>query len=112
MMVGGLDGVKVRVWRERFLRFDDSGMTISEFCSAEGVSKSSYYAWRRKVGQPTGDRGVAAGGKLFEPVTIAFGAVKIRLPDGTLIEVPCESAIALRTIVGQLVCKPPEVARC
>jgi hypothetical protein len=110
-MVGRLDGVKVRVWRERFLRFDDSGMRISEFCSAEGVSKSSFHAWRRKMGR-SGDRKAAAGGKLFEPVTIAFGAVTIRLPDGTLIEVPCESAIALRTIVGQLVCKPPEVARC
>ena len=110
-MVGGLDGVKVRVWRERLLRFDESGMRISDFCSAEGVSKSSFYAWRRKMGR-AGDRRAAVSKRLFEPVTIALGAVKIRLPDGTLIEVPCESANALRTIVGQLICKEPEVARC
>ena len=110
-MVSGLDGVKVRVWRERLLRFDDSGMTISEFCSAEGVSKSSFYAWRQKMGR-AGDCGAAVSERLFEPVTIALGAVKIRLPDGTLIEVPSESENALRCVVGQLVGKHGEVARC
>lgn len=35
------------VWRERLIRFQDSGLTIKAFCELEGVSVSSCQAWER-----------------------------------------------------------------
>ena len=127
MGLGG-DAAKVRVWRERFLRFDDGGRTIAEFCEAEGISTASFYAWRRKLAtqrqttqgrspqrkkkrQKKRPRKKLAGRGVFEPLTIAAAVVVVRLPDGILIEVPANSEGALRTIVGQLV-RDVEAARC
>ena len=97
-------------------------MKVEEFCLAEGVSKSSFYNWRRKLGLPRrpssptrqGQKTQQAGGRsVFEPVTIAAAAmVVIRLPGGTLIEVPTSSEQALRVIVGQLVHANIEADRC
>ena len=119
-MAGDSDGAKCRLWRERFERFDDGGVSVAEYCGAEGVSQSSFYHWRRKLApskrppspsrQPTKKM---AGHSVFEPVTIATAAmVVIRLPNGTLIEVPAHSEQALRAIVGQLVPADVETERC
>ena len=43
------DPLKRQQWRERFERFEQSGLTISAFCEAEGVSMNSFYRWRRKL---------------------------------------------------------------
>ena len=133
-MARGCDAAKARVWRERFLRFNDGGMTIAEFCGDEGVSTASFYAWRRKLAtlhqatqhQTTRDRSPqrkkkrqkkrpkekVAGRGAFEPLTIAAAAVVIRLPGGILIEVPANSEHALRAIVGQLMRADVEAAPC
>ena len=127
-MARGCDAAKVRLWRGRFERFDDGGRTVAEFCLAEGTSTASFYAWRRKLATPhptTQDRSPRkkkrqkkrprekpAGRGVFEPVTIAAAAVVIRLPGGTLIEVPAHSEHALRVIVSQLAGTDVEAARC
>jgi len=36
-------------WRERLDRFDDSELTIAEFCELEGYSQASFYQWRRRL---------------------------------------------------------------
>ncbi len=120
------------MWRGRFLRFDDGGRTVAEFCLAEGTSTASFYAWRRKLATPhptTQDRSPQkkkrqkkrqkkrprekpAGRGAFEPLTIAAAAVVIRLPGGTLIEVPAHSERALRVIVSQLAGDDTEAASC
>ncbi len=119
-MVRGVDSAKVRLWRERFLRFDDGKMKVEDFCLAEGVSKSSFYNWRRKLVRPKRSSSPTrqqtkqtVGRGVFEPVTIVAAAmVVIRLPGGTLIEVPASSESALRAIVGQLVSVDIETDRC
>ncbi len=119
-MTRGVDGPKVRLWRERFFRFDDGGMKVEDFCLAEGISQSSFYHWRRKLApskrssSPTRQQTKQTAGRgVFEPVTIAAAAmVVIRLPGGTLIEVPAHSEQALRAVVGQLVAADIEADRC
>ena len=116
-MVGGM---KVRLWRERFLQFDAAGMKVEEFCLAEGISKSSFYHWRRKLAPsrrpalPTRQQTKQTNGhSVFELVTIATAVtVVIRLPDGTLIEVPAHSEQTLRAIVCQLVPSDIDTERC
>jgi hypothetical protein len=36
-------------WRRRLRRQAISGLSIPEFCSREGVSTASFYAWRRRL---------------------------------------------------------------
>jgi hypothetical protein len=45
----GVVGVKRREWAERMRRFSALGMTVGDFCDAEGVSVSAFYLWRRKL---------------------------------------------------------------
>ena len=119
-MTRGVDGPKVRLWRERFFRFDDGGMKVEDFCLAEGISQSSFYNWRWKLAQrkrpssPTRKRQERKTERgAFEPVTIAAAAmVVIRLPGDILIEVPANSEHALRAVVGQLAAVGIETDRC
>jgi hypothetical protein len=39
-------------WRLRLRRQAASGLSIREFCSREGVSSASFYAWRRRLAAP------------------------------------------------------------
>lgn len=48
-----------RSWREVMLRFGEAGTTVSAFCAGEGLSTSSFYRWRERLGSG-GDAGVEA----------------------------------------------------
>lgn len=48
-----------RSWREVMLRFGEADMTVSAFCAREGLSTSSFYRWRERLGS-VGDAGGAA----------------------------------------------------
>ena len=48
-----------RSWREMMPRFGESGTTVSAFCAREGLSTSSFYRWRERLG-PVGDAAGAA----------------------------------------------------
>jgi putative transposase len=47
-----------RSWREVMLRFGEADMTVSAFCAREGLSTSSFYRWRERLGS-AGDAEVA-----------------------------------------------------
>ena len=108
--VGGAEAV----WRERFKRFENSGMTVKAFCEREGVSAWNFHAWRRRLG--LGSRRSRPGRKpasqsnarsrrnaadqrekkpLFVPVTLeSVGPaweVRIELPGGAVVHVPSEA---------------------
>ena len=99
------------VWRERFKRFQSSGMTVKAFCEREGVSAWNFHAWKRRLGLASGrsrsrrkpasrpkarSRREAAGQPeekpLFVPVTIepvaSVSEVRIELPGGAVVHVP------------------------
>lgn len=90
-----------RSWREAMLRFGGSGETVSAFCAREGLSPSSFYRWRERLGA-AGSAGAAvpqrrgrselaappdaAGfidlGPLTAPTREAAGALELRLDLG------------------------------
>lgn len=39
----------VTLWMERLQRFEQSQMTVAQFCAAESVSQPSFYNWKRKL---------------------------------------------------------------
>ena len=44
-------GNQVALWNERVKECRTSGLTVSQWCAAEKIPMSWYYAWQRKVFQ-------------------------------------------------------------
>lgn len=38
-----------RQWRDRLRRFEQSQLTVAEFCQLEDYSVTSFYKWRRRI---------------------------------------------------------------
>jgi len=36
-------------WRERIRLQADSGLTVAQFCAREGITTSSFHAWKRRL---------------------------------------------------------------
>ena len=53
-------------WRRRLQRQAASGLSIPDFCSQEGVSTASFYAWRRRLAAPP--HAAPAAPPLFVPL--------------------------------------------
>jgi transposase len=85
-------------WRQRIARQRRSQSSIAEFCSAEGVSANSFYAWRRRLRE-----GDAAGPRsgLFVPIELPSSGtpagVRIELPGGAVVILPPEASAELVT---------------
>lgn len=93
-MAGKKSAERESLWREIFKRQTESGLSVRKFCSSEGVSEPSFYAWRKKLSvadnggaQPrTGARrkDPCDNGRLFVPLQVldAAGTLEIVHPLG------------------------------
>jgi transposase-like protein len=83
-------------WQERLEGRDASGLSIDEFCLDEGVSRSTFYRWVRRLqeGMPVsvkeGEAPTLAelAEPKFLPVTLTASPVEIELPNGGSVKVP------------------------
>jgi len=108
----GSDPVKCQQWAKRLKRFGKSGQTVAQFCRDEGVSTPSFYEWKRRL-----DDGVNTNNRkslqhrqqskpsAFKPVRVSppdvsFG-VKIRLPNGTVIDLGSDLP-TIEKIIGKV----------
>jgi hypothetical protein len=46
------DPVRIQLWADRLERFQDSGLTVSQFCSQESINSSGFYQWKKKLASP------------------------------------------------------------
>ena len=105
-MAGSVDVKKWAAWRQRLERFGRSGLPVTRFCAAEGVSLASFYLWRKKLAaekreappQPTTGEGQA-----FSPVTlVGASTLVVELPGGTRLQVPAGNAGLLRAALEEI----------
>jgi hypothetical protein len=84
-------------WQERLAGRDASGLSIDEFCVDEGVSRSTFYRWvrRLKAGIPAVVKEEGASLTLAEiaepkflPISVTASPVEIELPNGGLVRLP------------------------
>jgi transposase-like protein len=84
-------------WQERLAGRNASGLSIDEFCVDEGVSRSTFYRWvrRLKAGIPKAVQ--EEGGNVtlaemaeakFLPVSVTASPVEIELPNGGVVRLP------------------------
>ena len=119
--------VQVREWTERLFRFQQSGLSVSQFCQREAVSPATFYRWRKKLGRSavaarraspsaglrqngrTSPRGSTAAGpasSVFRPVQLTAVAERaicltVRLPGGTELAMDNDPAL-VELVVGKV----------
>jgi len=113
-MAGRKSAEKALRWREILGRQAESRVSIREFCATEGLSVPSFYAWRKKLREPTTDgRRPAAAirrqpsdhGPLFVPVKLLESppALEIIHPLGYRVQLTGEvDPVALRHVIQTL----------
>jgi len=84
-------------WQESLANRQASGLSIDDFCIAEGVSKSTFYRWAQRLrdGVPDSVREEGAIPTLAElaepkflPVSLTASPVEIKLPNGGSVRLP------------------------
>jgi transposase len=90
----GSDASANRKWVERLERFAASNQTVAAFCTAEGVSLSNFYLWRRRLAQPTPSPAVDT--PTVVPIRVALpqspvAPIEVALPSGTVVRFPTDT---------------------
>jgi hypothetical protein len=108
------------IWKRRIAQQRRSQLSIAEFCSQEGVSLQSFYAWKKRLREVAADkkrrRGSAAAeessrnhnDRLFVPVhlppaAVSLDGLRIELPSGVLLTLPADASSELVTTTIQAV---------
>jgi len=68
-------------------KYQESGMSLREFCTNEGVKVAKFQYWRNKYKKTHSQLGGFAKLEISEPVALALHIV-IKLPNGTIIQIP------------------------
>lgn len=90
---------KERMWREQVSAWQQSGVTIRQYCLQHQVNEPNFYAWRRELARRDELAGAsttpAARAKpssvTWMPVTVTSSTpalVEVQLPTGTVLRVP------------------------
>jgi hypothetical protein len=99
-----------QAWVERLARFSASGLGPAPFCTQEGVSVPSFYAWRRRLATealgpaPAAPAAAEAGPRLL-PVRLPAPAAapELVLPGGAVLRLPPGADLAwVRSLVEAL----------
>jgi hypothetical protein len=92
-------------WAHRLARFGSSGVTVLDFCRAEGIVQQSFYYWKRKLADPAAPPAAIPD---FLPVRLAPApTVELVLPGGATLRLSpgCDPAF-VRSLVDALAGAP------
>ena len=104
-----------REWQSRLERFQTSETRLDLFCLQEGVSRSTFYRWKRRLDDgppepPEADSASptreASQESLFLPISLKTSRVELELPNGGVVRLPSDVGkdvlVALVRVVGSL----------
>ncbi len=100
-----------RQWVERLDRFRRSGLTVTQFCDAEGVSAPSFYVWKRTL---AADTPAVPPTPTVVPIRVTPSpvtpttAIELSLPGGVVVRFPAD----IRPDVLVAVLRGVEEQRC
>ncbi len=84
-------------WQERLKNYRASGLEIEVFCLQEGVSRTTFYKWARRLKDVIPESMVAekaareraeSGEAVFAPISLKASPVEIELPNGGIVRLP------------------------
>ena len=77
-MSRSVDPALEAVWRLRLRQQPNCGLSIDQFCQREGVSLSSFYAWKRRLAATTISTAKASPSQsAFVPVIVRVLAARL-----------------------------------
>jgi hypothetical protein len=86
------DPVRHQLWNDRIARFQQSRLTVAEFCRVEAIPVSCFYQWKKKLAGPQQQADLAT--PEFLPVRIKTAPMAtmpvIKLRGGISIELPAD----------------------
>ena len=80
-----------RRWVERLERFAAGHHTVAAFCTAEGVSLSNFYLWRRRLTQPPASDELKIVPIHVAPAPAPATPIELALPSGPVLRFPADS---------------------
>lgn len=92
------------VWQERLRRFEESELSVKEFCARESVSDPSFYQWRKRLGGAESSRSRRRAKPAFQPVRVTgvTEALSVEFPGGVQLHVPTSDLNAIRAVVSEV----------
>jgi transposase-like protein len=98
--VSGKHAERREFWREKVTEHDESGQSVREFCTEQGLGEHSFYAWRQRLRKERAPGGFtlvdtkAAGITEREPMELV-------LATGDRLRIPVDAA-TLRVVLSVL----------
>ena len=101
-----------REWQRRLERFQTNESSLDVFCLQEGVSRSTFYRWKRRLdqgipeAQPADSAESEQNGStdsLFLPISLKKSRVEIELPNGGVVRLPGDVGPGVLTAVVRVV---------
>jgi hypothetical protein len=101
-----------REWERRLARYQADEVNLDVFCLQEGVSRSTFYRWKRRL-----DKGIpetlqadsteaeqnGSTDGLFLPISLKKSRVEIELPNGGVVRLPSDVSRGALTAVVRVV---------
>jgi transposase-like protein len=101
-----------REWERRLERYRSNEANLDVFCLQEGVSRSTFYRWRRRLDQGIPESLQADSAEpeqngstdsLFLPISLKKSRVEIELPNGGVVRLPADVGSGVLTAVVRVV---------
>src|SRR5688572_5189450 len=101
-----------REWERRLERYQAHEVNLDVFCLQEGVSRSTFYRWKRRLdnGVPEALKADAAEPEqngstdaLFLPISLRKSRIEIELPNGGVVRLPADVSQGVLTAVVRVV---------
>ncbi len=102
-------------WQQRLKSFESSDLDLNVFCLQEGVSRSTFYRWQRRLqdGIPESIEAAEAereptqsNGATFLPISLKASRLEIEMPNGGVVRLPHDIGqnvlISIVKVVGSL----------
>jgi len=86
-------------WQERVESYEESGLSVQEFCQQEEIPKATFYRWvnqlRDGIPQALLEAGQArkqieSGEAKFLPIAIKAAPIEIEFPSGIVVRLPLD----------------------
>jgi hypothetical protein len=100
------------LWRERVRRQAQSGLSITQFCTQEGLPAKSFYAWKRRLQriEPPQPPAALPAPAAFLPITVRLAEraaheplpIEAGLPNGIHLRIPTANATLACRLVRAL----------
>ena len=84
-------------WQERLENYKASDLEVDVFCLQEGVSRTTFYKWARRLkegipesmlAEKAGRERAESGEAVFVPISLKASPVEIELPNGGIVRLP------------------------